>query len=150
MQKSCVMCSQNDPWLCYPWIIFPSCCESTCTICYLLTVAGCNSQDVCQEENYPDTVRLRMFQRPHRHNKSLLLKLRSMIKIHTLFFIFAKLFQLSVTASSFPDETLLKTDINETFTCFLYPTKLLNCSWSFHNLPEDTQLSVCIRYTCFL
>ncbi|GLD74122.1 uncharacterized protein AKAME5_002545000 [Lates japonicus] len=68
--------------------------------------SGCNTQDVCLEEN--------------------------------------GLEEISVTSSSSPDETLLKTDVNETFTCLLYPTNLLNCSWSFHNLPEDTQLSVCI------
>ncbi|XP_041660147.1 interleukin-5 receptor subunit alpha-like [Cheilinus undulatus] len=31
------------------------------------------------------------------------------------------------------------------FPCFLYPTNLLNCSWSFSTLQEDAQLSVDLR-----
>ncbi|XP_067461242.1 granulocyte-macrophage colony-stimulating factor receptor subunit alpha-like [Thunnus thynnus] len=29
-------------------------------------------------------------------------------------------------------------------SCFIYPTNILNCSWSFHTLQEDAQLFVCI------
>lgn len=34
------------------------------------------------------------------------------------------------------------TDLKEKFICLLYPTNELNCSWSFHTLETDTQLSV--------
>ncbi|CAN9503057.1 unnamed protein product [Ophioblennius macclurei] len=33
-------------------------------------------------------------------------------------------------------------DLDETFVCLLYPSNHLNCSWSFHTLQEDSQLSV--------
>ncbi|XP_053293698.1 uncharacterized protein LOC128454355 isoform X2 [Pleuronectes platessa] len=36
------------------------------------------------------------------------------------------------------------TDVRETFICLLYPTNLLNCSWSFLTLEKDMQLSVSI------
>ncbi|MEQ2198375.1 hypothetical protein XENOCAPTIV_011994 [Xenoophorus captivus] len=33
----------------------------------------------------------------------------------------------------------------EAVICVLYPTNMLNCSWSFHTLEKDAQLSVSIR-----
>lgn len=51
--------------------------------------------------------------------------------------------ELHVMNSSFHEEYLDKADVKETFTCLLYPTKLLNCSWSFL-AKEDMQLSVYI------
>ncbi|XP_013864375.1 granulocyte-macrophage colony-stimulating factor receptor subunit alpha [Austrofundulus limnaeus] len=45
-----------------------------------------------------------------------------------------------------PDRTvtLERTELEETFTCLLYPTHIMNCSWLFHTLEKDTQLSVYI------
>uniref|UniRef100_UPI0037E93F66 interleukin-13 receptor subunit alpha-1-like n=1 Tax=Semicossyphus pulcher TaxID=241346 RepID=UPI0037E93F66 len=34
--------------------------------------------------------------------------------------------------------------VDTNFLCVLYPTNILNCSWWFHNLQNDTQLSVSI------
>ncbi|XP_038574570.1 interleukin-13 receptor subunit alpha-1-like isoform X2 [Micropterus salmoides] len=34
--------------------------------------------------------------------------------------------------------------LEDNFLCVLYPTNTLNCSWSFHTLQKDTQLSVYI------
>ncbi|XP_034469677.1 uncharacterized protein LOC117778300 [Hippoglossus hippoglossus] len=42
------------------------------------------------------------------------------------------------------EEELDLTEVDETFICLLYPTNLLNCSWSFLTLEKDMQLSVSI------
>ncbi|KAG7524826.1 hypothetical protein JOB18_017393 [Solea senegalensis] len=52
--------------------------------------------------------------------------------------------ELSVKSSTGQEVLLEMKDINETFICLLYPTYLLNCSWSFLTEEEDTQLSVTI------
>nr|XP_019962339.1 PREDICTED: interleukin-5 receptor subunit alpha-like [Paralichthys olivaceus] len=51
--------------------------------------------------------------------------------------------ELHVRNSSLHEIRLEKTDVKETFTCLLYPSNRLNCSWSFLT-EEDMQLSVCI------
>ncbi|XP_040000700.1 interleukin-5 receptor subunit alpha-like isoform X2 [Xiphias gladius] len=54
-----------------------------------------------------------------------------------------QMWPLYVQNSSLQDFILMDmTTVNETFTCLLYPTNLLNCSWSFDTLQKDTQLSV--------
>ncbi|XP_008275921.1 interleukin-5 receptor subunit alpha-like [Stegastes partitus] len=52
--------------------------------------------------------------------------------------------ELRVQDSTGQDNTLDKTDVEETFNCLLYPTNTLNCSWSFGTLEKDTQLSVSV------
>lgn len=49
--------------------------------------------------------------------------------------------------SSGHEDDLDMSDVNETFTCLLYPTNVVNCSWSFLTLEKATQLSVFIRYS---
>ncbi|KAF0047305.1 hypothetical protein F2P81_000938 [Scophthalmus maximus] len=46
--------------------------------------------------------------------------------------------------SSGHEDDLDMSDVNETFTCLLYPTNVVNCSWSFLTLEKATQLSVFI------
>nr|XP_020479734.1 uncharacterized protein LOC109974072 [Monopterus albus] len=51
--------------------------------------------------------------------------------------------ELCVEDSSHPIDCQSDTaDVNECFTCLLYPAEILNCSWAFHTLQKDTQLSV--------
>ncbi|XP_037537925.1 granulocyte-macrophage colony-stimulating factor receptor subunit alpha-like [Nematolebias whitei] len=38
-----------------------------------------------------------------------------------------------------------RTELEETFSCLLYPTLIMNCSWLFHTLEKDAHLSVYIR-----
>ncbi|XP_060939803.1 interleukin-13 receptor subunit alpha-1-like [Limanda limanda] len=49
---------------------------------------------------------------------------------------------LDFTNSSLLEHSVELTDVRETFICLLYPTNLLNCSWSFLTLEKDMQLSV--------
>ncbi|XP_069020602.1 interleukin-3 receptor subunit alpha-like [Embiotoca jacksoni] len=51
---------------------------------------------------------------------------------------------LVVQNSAGLDTIVDKTDVKETFTCLLHSTNVLNCSWSFHILEKDMQLSVYI------
>ncbi|XP_035491777.2 uncharacterized protein LOC118311765 isoform X1 [Scophthalmus maximus] len=51
---------------------------------------------------------------------------------------------LFVMNSSGHEDDLDMSDVNETFTCLLYPTNVVNCSWSFLTLEKATQLSVFI------
>ncbi|XP_029971128.1 uncharacterized protein LOC115405633 [Salarias fasciatus] len=47
----------------------------------------------------------------------------------------------TATEEDYVDEN----DVSETFVCLLHPSDELNCSWSFHTLQRDDQLSVQIR-----
>ncbi|XP_022050938.2 granulocyte-macrophage colony-stimulating factor receptor subunit alpha-like [Acanthochromis polyacanthus] len=40
------------------------------------------------------------------------------------------------------DDHVERTDVEEKFICLLYPTNILNCSWSFDTSEKDFQLSV--------
>lgn len=40
------------------------------------------------------------------------------------------------------EDVVDKTDVEEKFICLLYPTNILNCSWSFDTSEKDIQLSV--------
>ncbi|XP_017275812.1 granulocyte-macrophage colony-stimulating factor receptor subunit alpha [Kryptolebias marmoratus] len=42
-------------------------------------------------------------------------------------------------------EVMEMSDLEDAFTCLLYPTHVINCSWSFLTLEEDTQLLLYIR-----
>lgn len=56
--------------------------------------------------------------------------------------MFVQLFQLQVSSSQ---DVELEAVIHN-FLCLLYPTNILNCSWSFHTLQKAAQLTVYIRY----
>ncbi|XP_054870653.1 granulocyte-macrophage colony-stimulating factor receptor subunit alpha-like [Amphiprion ocellaris] len=47
-----------------------------------------------------------------------------------------------VQDSTAMEDHVEKTDVEEKFICLLYPTNILNCSWSFDTSEKDIQLSV--------
>ncbi|XP_054624604.1 interleukin-5 receptor subunit alpha-like isoform X2 [Dunckerocampus dactyliophorus] len=51
---------------------------------------------------------------------------------------------LQVLSSSSPEYDLVDIEENTNFCCSLYPTNILNCSWSFLDLQQDAQLCVYI------
>lgn len=62
-----------------------------------------------------------------------------------LIFIFVKLFQLHPESSG--GHNVEQTAVVDNFHCLLYPTNMLNCSWSFPTLQKESQLFVYIRYS---
>lgn len=113
--------------------------QSGCLSGGIANVAGENQNVLLTSKDCTDAV------------KACCLNIHLFFDFYILIFMFVKQFQLYVQNSSLQDFILMDmTTVNETFTCLLYPTNLLNCSWSFDTLQKDTQLSVHIRYSyCF-
>ncbi len=66
---------------------------------------------------------------------------------YILMFILMKLFQTYPESSVEYD--VERTAVADNFLCLLYPTNILNCSWSFPTLQKESQLFVYIRYSYF-
>lgn len=111
-------------------------------VCSILTEA--NNPDMCKEEMVDADVRKCSTQASHTHTTPAFC-----LNIDIFFYGFSIVFfMLQIEyISSEPGFEAEKNAVIDNFRCLLYPTNLLNCSWSFDTFQVDPQLSVYFR--CF-